>query len=261
MKSTDARVTIKVLGYGALCASAALYVACTDDSTSPTPALDAGAGGFDATTPSPEAGTTDAAAGDSGVDAGPQDSGVDAPWCGNQRDGGALCASGQWRSFPPPAVDAGDAGASDAGSGTCNACPTAPLTCAGAVLTIVDGGPSFAPPVYSTTDHLLKVTIPPGQLEIVSVTDATVVMGTSCFGSPTATGLSGAQPVPVSVDGNTVTFDLSGTDAGSGSSIGPCGALSFTVHDACCTTSQVTVNAYYDLEQGRITNGSCPDGG
>lgn len=257
MKAADVCVGIKVLGCGALCASAAFYAACGDDAATPSAPVDAGA--LDATTGPTDAATSpiDAQGGDAGGgDAADMDAGADAaPWCGNQRDGGALCASGQWRSFPAPVADAGDAG-----PGTCMACPTTALTCASAVLTVVDGGATFTPPQYDKVTNQLKLTIPPGQLEILSVTDATVVMASNCYGGPIASP-SGPQPVPVTVDGNSVTFDLSGTDAGTGSSVGPCGAIAFTVHDACCTTSQVTVNAYFDLEGGHLSNGGCPDGG
>lgn len=244
--------TTKLLGFSALCASAAFYACGSDDSTT-NAAPDSGTG-FDAS-------TTDGPAKDGTVatdGSQPSDAGTDSaptPWCG-AIDGGAVCATGQYAKFTA-SVDGGDAGLLDGGAPTCAACPTLPLTCTSAVLTVVDGGLTFTPPAFSTTTRLLTFTLPAGQRQIVSVTNATAIVSDNCFGAPSATS-TGPQSVPATIKDDTITFDLGGTDAAFAV---PCGAITFTAQDACCTTSTVTVSAFWDSEIGKLANGSCPDGG
>lgn len=246
--------TTKLLGFGAVCASAAFYACGSDDSPTNT-SPDAGAQGLDASTTDGPAKDGTVATTDSST---PVDAGTDSattPWCG-AIDGGAVCATGQYAKFTAP-VNGGDAGLLDSGAPTCAACPTTPLTCTTAVLTAIDGGFTFTPPKFNYTTKSLTFTLPAGQRQIVSITNATAVVTSNCFGGPPSSALAPVS-VPAAVKDDTITFDLSATDA---SFTGPCGAISFTVQDACCTTSTVTVNAYWDSENGNVTNGSCPDGG
>jgi hypothetical protein len=246
------RNRVPILGLGALCTTVGIYAACGDDSSNGATPLNPDGGSLDGTTTKDGTTGQDANAGDtSASDVVSADVAVDAgPWCGADRDGGALCPPHEWRDFGPP--DAGDAA-------TCKACPTAPITCETALLRIIDGGLAFSMPQYDGGSNKMTLALPPGQLEVISVTNATAVMSSSCYGGPTAS-VTGPQTIPVSVEGDQLVFDFAGTDAGSGNGVGPCGTISFTVNDSCCTTSNVVVKAYWDLELHQLRNGTCDAG-
>ncbi len=228
----------RLLCLGALCTSAGAYVACGDDTSNSGGALDGGTT-LDA---SVEASTTTDSSVTLDGSTPPPDAGKEAgPWCG-ALDSGALCPVGEW-----------SASGADGGAATCKACPTAPIACATDFATLLsDGGVAPRLPVYDKVTKQLRVTIPAGRQQIVEVSNAEVAVS-SCFGSGSAT----PQAVPVTLAGDVITFDLTAAAADAGSNVGPCGVIKVTVKDACCTTSTVTVTAFWDAEISQITSGGC----
>ena len=77
------------------------------------------------------------------------------------------------------------------------------------------------------------------------------------FSVPIYSALATPQAVPVTLAGDVITFDLTAAATDAGSSAGPCGVIKVTVKDACCTTSTVTVTAFWDAEISQITSGGC----
>ena len=182
-----------------------------------------------------DSGGGDSGSGDSGADSG--------AWCGTFSDGGALCTTHDWENT--------DAGA-------CNACPSPAFMCAG-LATHGDGG-AGASPYYDVATHTVITHMVPGTAQIVSGT-VTIPLG-ECSSTGTAVYLDGGiETFPLTVQGDTlvtppindggvaVTFDHL-----------PCGVLTYTLTDACCTTHVVQATSYTDTEINTNTNSYCDAG-
>ena len=220
---------------GALIAGGIVAQACGgDDSTAS--GIDGGSGG-DATFDSggDDSGSRDSGPGDSAA----TDSGV---WCGTFSDGGALCTTHDWENT--------DAGA-------CNACPSPAFMCAG-LATPGDGG-AGASPYYDQTTRTVITRMVPGTAQIVSGT-VTIPRG-ECSSIGTAVYADGGtETFPLDVQGDTLVTPPINDGGFYHYQQLPCGVLTYTLTDACCTTHVVQATAYTDTEIETMTNAYCDAG-
>lgn len=221
---------------GALIAGGIVAQACGGDDSSGS-SSDGGTGG-DATFDSGgggDSGSRDSGSGDSGN----TDSGA---WCGTFSDGGALCATHDWENT--------DAGA-------CTACPSPAFMCAG-LATHADGGAETSP-YYDMTTHTVITRMVPGAAQIVSGT-VTIPLG-ECSGTTSTVFLDGGiETFPLGVQGDAlVTPPINDGGLDTFQHL-PCGVLTYTLTDACCTTHVVQATAYTDTEFETFTNAYCDAG-
>jgi hypothetical protein len=173
------------------------------------------------------------------------DSGLDA----SGFDASALvCPIGQWRDFAAT---------------SCKACPSAKTTCTTITRGALDAGEAGSPDWfvnYSSQEQKITTTVAAGTAQIVYAT-ATASVG-SCF-SANGTG-SNTVDIPVAINGNELvsTFPSQPVD-GSTSTLTPCGTVTYTLVDACCNQSVVSVRLVVNQESSNpILSRSCDlDGG
>ncbi len=242
------RISLLAAGIASAATGIVMIAACEDSGSSGGGTVDSASPSFDSSmlptdssTPRVDASVPlDAALACNLLDAGVDASGFDAA--------ALVCPIGQWRDFAAT---------------TCKACPSAQTTCATITRGLLDAGEAGSPDWsinYAALQQKIITTVAPGTAQIVYAT-ATAAVG-SCFSADGTA--SNTVDVPVSINGNELvsTFPSQPVD-GAAATLTPCGTLTYTLVDACCNQSVVSVRLVVDQESlSTIVARSCDlDGG
>jgi hypothetical protein len=108
-------------------------------------------------------------------------------------------------------------------------------------------------PAWDNGAKAATTTLAAGTAQIVYATASAEVA--SCFGN-SPSGVETRTDLPVSISGNalTTTVPLQGGQQ-------PCGKITYTLLDACCRSTVVSVSLFVDSEGGSVLSRECPDGG